>query len=44
MTKTKKSIVFCRGIWADGSCFNKVTPTLQAESYEVTTSVARKFL
>ena len=24
MTKTKKSIVFCHGIWADGSCFNKV--------------------
>ena len=35
MTKTKKSIVFCHGIWADGSCFNKVIPTLQAEGYEV---------
>ena len=23
MTKTKKSIVFCHGIWADGSCFSK---------------------
>ena len=34
MTKTK-SIVFCHGIWADGSCFNKVIPTLQAEGYEV---------
>jgi len=30
MTNTKKSIVFCHGIWADGSCFNKVIPTLQA--------------
>jgi pimeloyl-ACP methyl ester carboxylesterase len=35
MTKTKKSIVFCHGIWADGSCFNKVIPTLQTEGYEV---------
>jgi pimeloyl-ACP methyl ester carboxylesterase len=35
MTKTNKSIVFCHGIWADGSCFNKVIPTLQAEGYEV---------
>jgi len=23
------------GIWADGSCFNKVIPTLQSEGYEV---------
>ena len=35
MKTTKKSIVFCHGIWADGSCFNKVIPTLQAEGYEV---------
>jgi len=35
MTKTKKSIVFCHGIWADGSCFNKVIPALQAEGFEV---------
>ena len=35
MAKMKKSIVFCHGIWADGSCFNKVIPTLQAEGYEV---------
>jgi pimeloyl-ACP methyl ester carboxylesterase len=34
-TPTKPSIVFCHGIWADGSCFNKVIPTLQAEGYEV---------
>ena len=34
-THTKPSIVFCHGIWADGSCFNKVIPTLQAEGYEV---------
>jgi pimeloyl-ACP methyl ester carboxylesterase len=31
----KPSIVFCHGIWADGSCFNKLLPTLQAEGYEV---------
>jgi pimeloyl-ACP methyl ester carboxylesterase len=34
-TQTKPSIVFCHGIWADGSCFNKVIPTLQADGYEV---------
>ena len=33
--KTKPSIVFCHGIWADGSCFNKVIPVLQSEGYEV---------
>src|SRR3984893_5581157 len=34
-TKTRPSIVFCHGIWADGSCFNKVIPALQADGYEV---------
>jgi pimeloyl-ACP methyl ester carboxylesterase len=34
-TQTKPSIVFCHGIWADGSCFNKVIPPLQAEGHEV---------
>ena len=33
--KTKLSIVFVHGIWADGSCFSKVIPTLQAEGHEV---------
>src|SRR5438094_9857326 len=33
--KTKPSIVFCHGLWADGSCFNKVIPTLQAEGHQV---------
>jgi pimeloyl-ACP methyl ester carboxylesterase len=32
---SKPSIVFCHGIWADGSCFSKVIPPLQAEGYEV---------
>jgi len=32
---TKPSIVFCHGIWADGSCWNKLTGPLQAEGYEV---------
>ena len=27
----KPSIVFCHGIWADGSFFNKVISTLQAD-------------
>src|ERR1700752_1011388 len=34
-TESKPSIVFAHGIWADGSCFNKVIPTLQAEGYEL---------
>ena len=34
-TPTKPSIVFCHGIWADGSCWNKLIPPLQAEGYEV---------
>jgi len=36
--ETKPSIVFCHGIWADGSCFNKVIPTLQTEGHEVITA------
>jgi hypothetical protein len=36
MPATKKpSIVFCHGIWADGSCFNKVIPALQADGHDV---------
>jgi pimeloyl-ACP methyl ester carboxylesterase len=35
MAQTKPSIVFCHGIWADGSCFNKVIPTLQADGHQV---------
>jgi pimeloyl-ACP methyl ester carboxylesterase len=34
-SEPKPSIVFAHGIWADGSCFNKVIPPLQAEGYEV---------
>jgi pimeloyl-ACP methyl ester carboxylesterase len=30
----KPSIVFCHGLWADGSCFRKVMEPLQAEGYE----------
>src|SRR4029077_1442637 len=32
---TKPSIVFCHGLWADGSCFSKVIPALQAEGHQV---------
>ena len=35
MKTTKPSIVFCHGIWADGSSFSKVIPPLQADGYEV---------
>src|SRR5881296_4291395 len=33
--KTKPSIVFAHGLWADGSCFSKLIPALQAEGHEV---------
>src|SRR5712672_3853054 len=35
---TKPSIVFAHGLWADGSCFSKLIPTLQAEGHEVMAS------
>jgi len=31
----KPSIVFSHGIWADGTCFQKLIPTLRAEGHEV---------
>src|SRR5258708_35411004 len=34
-TQTKPTIVFCHGLWADGSCFSKVIPALQADGHEV---------
>jgi hypothetical protein len=34
MKGNKPSIVFCHGIWADGSCFSKVIPALQAEGHQ----------
>ncbi len=34
-TTSKPTIVFCHGIWADGSCFSKVIPALQADGHEV---------
>src|SRR5213593_1950654 len=33
--QNKPSIVFVHGLWADGSCFSKLIPTLQAEGHEV---------
>src|ERR1700682_1307899 len=33
-TETKPSIVFCHGLWADGSCFSKLIVPLQAEGHE----------
>src|SRR5690349_21902697 len=33
-TQTKPSIVFCHGLWADGSCFSKLITPLEAEGYE----------
>jgi pimeloyl-ACP methyl ester carboxylesterase len=34
-SQVEPSIVFAHGIWADGSCFSKVIPPLQADGYEV---------
>ena len=31
----KPSIVFSHGIWADGSCFQKLIPTLRSEGHQV---------
>src|SRR3989475_11989670 len=33
--QTRPSIVFAHGLWADGSCFSKGIPALQAEGHEV---------
>jgi pimeloyl-ACP methyl ester carboxylesterase len=33
--QSKPSIVFAHGLWADGSCYSKVIPTLQKEGHEV---------
>jgi pimeloyl-ACP methyl ester carboxylesterase len=33
--QTKPSIVFAHGLWADGSCFSKGIPALQADGHEV---------
>jgi len=38
MTQTKPSIVFCHGLWADGSCFSKLIVPLQADGYECITA------
>src|SRR4029079_17850935 len=35
MVSQKPSIVFAHGLWADGSCFSKVIPALQADGYDV---------
>jgi pimeloyl-ACP methyl ester carboxylesterase len=34
-TQTKPSIVFAHGLWADGSCYSKVIPALQADGHQV---------
>ena len=33
--QTKPSIVFVHGLWADGSCFGKLIPALQAEGHDL---------
>jgi pimeloyl-ACP methyl ester carboxylesterase len=34
-SQTEPSIVFAHGLWADGSCFSKLIPALQAEGHAV---------
>jgi pimeloyl-ACP methyl ester carboxylesterase len=36
--QNKPSILFAHGLWADGSCFSKLIPPLQAEGHEVIAS------
>jgi pimeloyl-ACP methyl ester carboxylesterase len=36
--QNKPSIVFCHGLWADGSCFSKLIPSLRAEGHDVISS------
>src|SRR5258706_10476603 len=33
-TQSKPSVMFCHGLWADGSCFSKLIVPLQQEGYE----------
>src|SRR5262247_2347975 len=40
-SQRKPSIVFVHGLWADGSCFSKLIPTLQKEGFEVIASQHR---
>jgi pimeloyl-ACP methyl ester carboxylesterase len=35
VSTSKPGIVFAHGLWADGSCFSKVIPALQADGHEV---------
>jgi pimeloyl-ACP methyl ester carboxylesterase len=35
VSTAKCTIVFCHGIWADGSCFSKVIPALQSDGHQV---------
>ncbi len=37
-TSKKPSVVFAHGLWADGSCFQKLIPALQADGHEVIVS------
>ena len=34
-SQSKPAIVLCHGIWADGSCFQKLIPALQADGHQV---------
>jgi pimeloyl-ACP methyl ester carboxylesterase len=36
--QNKPSIVFCHGLWADGSCFSKLIPALRADGHDVITA------
>ena len=32
--QNKPNIVFAHGLWADGSCFQKLIPALQADGHQ----------
>ena len=33
--QSKPTLLLCHGLWADGSCFNKILPTLISDGFEV---------
>jgi hypothetical protein len=41
-TQSKPSIVFAHGLFADGSCYSKLIPTLQAEGHAASGALASK--
>ena len=39
--QSKPSIVFAHGIWADGSCFQKLVPAPRAKAFDIENQMVR---